>query len=120
MQTRLNLFTAVILAGTIGSAIMTASPAIAQDDNDIVVRGIPEGTEMERVSYRDLDLRLIAHLNILNERVDRAVRNVCDLEPGTRMDQMTESYRNCATGAWAGARPQMHRAYLRANRLALR
>ena len=111
-----NRSTAALLAGAMASAILAASPAIAQD-GEVVVRGLPEGTELERVSIRDLDLRLIAHLNILNERVERAVRHVCDFEIG---DRMKESYRKCADGAWAGARPQMHMAYLRANRLASR
>lgn len=105
-----------ILAGALASAVLAASPATAQD-SEVIVRGLPEGTELQRVSYSDLDLRFIAHLNILNERVERAVRRVCDFEIG---DRMKESYRNCAAGAWAGARPQMHMAYLRANRLASR
>ena len=112
-----NRSTAAIMAGALASATLAASPAIAQDGDDVVVRGVPEGTEAQRVSYRDLDLRLIAHLNILNERVERAVRKVCDFEIG---DRAKESYRKCADGAWAGARPQMHAAYLRANRLASR
>jgi hypothetical protein len=43
------------------------------------------------------------------------VRHVCDFEPH---DYLNAGYRNCATAAWAGARPQMQRAYLRANHLA--
>ena len=107
---------AAIMAGVTASFIATASTAVAQD-SDVVVRGLPEGTKMEMVSYRDLNLRLIAHLDILNDRVGRAVRRVCEFEP---RDYLSESYKKCADGAWAGARPQMHMAYLRANRLALR
>jgi UrcA family protein len=87
-------------------------------DSDVVVRGLPEGTKVEMVSYGDLNLRLIAHLDILNDRVGRAVRRVCDFEP--RDPLMSEGYRDCADLAWASARPQIHRAYLQANRLATR
>ena len=73
---------------------------------------------MQLVNFRDLNLRYIAHLNILNDRVGRAVRDVCDYEPRDVVLSMSDSYRNCANAAWAGARPQIHRAYLRANRLA--
>lgn len=118
MFARINSRTAAILAGVTASFMIASPPALAQDD-DVVVRGIPEGAKVEKVSYRDLNLRYIAHLNILNERVERAVRRVCDFEPRDRMG-MSDSYKSCADGAWAGARPQMHMAYLRANRLASR
>jgi len=107
---------AVILAGATASFMVAATPAAAQD-GDVVVRGLPEGSQMELVSYRDLNLRYIAHLNILNERVGRAVRQVCDFDPRDNLIN-GESYKNCANSAWAGARPQIHRAYLRTNRLA--
>jgi UrcA family protein len=103
-----------ILAGVTATFIVAATPSAAQD-NDVVVRGLPEGTRMELVSYRDLNLRYISHLKILNDRVGRAVRHVCDFQA---RDTLNSGYRNCANAAWAGARPQIHRAYLRANRLA--
>jgi UrcA family protein len=110
------LFKRPTLAALLGAAALAgvAAPAAAQDSS-IVVRGLPEGTKMQMVSYGDLNLRLIAHLNILNDRVGRAVRQVCEFEP---RDNMNSGYRNCADRAWAGARPQIHRAYLRANHLA--
>ena len=114
MLAHLNRTAVAVLAGVAVIAFSTA-PAAAQD-NDVVVRGLPEGTKSQLVSYRDLNLRRIADLNILNKRVERAVRDVCDFEPRDRMDP--ESYQKCADVAWAGARPQIHRAYLRANRLA--
>lgn len=114
MQSRFYRPMAVVLAGVTASYILVASPSAAQD-SDVIVRGMPEGSKAETVSYRDLDLRLIAHLNILNQRVERAVRRVCDFEP---RDHMSDSYKRCADSSWAGARPQMHMAYLRANRLA--
>lgn len=116
MFARFNRPIAAVLAGAAATFIAAASPASAQD-GDVVIRGLPEGTKVERVSYRDLNLRLIAHLNILNERVGRAVRQVCDFEP---RDNMSDSYRDCSNAAWAGARPQIHMAYLRAIRFASR
>ena len=68
MSARFNRPAVAILAGLAASFIAVPMPASAQD-NDVVVRGLPEGTKMQKVSYSDLDLRLIAHLNILNERV---------------------------------------------------
>lgn len=106
---------AVILTAAVVGVIVPASPAIAQA-SEIVIRGLPEGTKMEVVKYADLNLRYIRDLNKLNDRVAQAVRHVCDFEP---RDTMVTSYRNCADAAWAGARPQIHRAYLRANNLAM-
>ena len=114
MLARFNRPMTVILAGATASFMVAAQPAVAQD-GDVIVRGLPEGTRMELVSYRDLNLRYIAHLEILNDRVGRAVRHVCDFQP---RDNMNSGYRKCSDSAWTGARPQIHRAYLRANRLA--
>ncbi len=114
MLAQFNRPKGAILAGISASFIVVATPAAAQD-NDVVVRGLPEGARMQLVSYRDLNLRYIAHLEVLNDRVGRAVRQVCDFQP---RDTLNSGYRNCANSAWAGARPQIHMAYLRANRLA--
>ena len=114
MLAHLNRTAVAVLAG-VAASTFSSVPAAAQDD-DVVVRGRLEGTEAKLVSYRDLNLRRIADLNILNKRVERAVRDICDFEPRDKMDP--ESYQKCANVAWAGARPQIHRAYLRANHLA--
>src|SRR5689334_15774796 len=58
-----------ILAGVAGSTFVVALPAAAQD-TQVVVRGLlPSGTQMRLVTYRDLNLNLIAHRKILNQRV---------------------------------------------------
>jgi len=114
MLARFNRPMATIVAGVTASFIVAAAPSAAQD-NEVVIRGLPEGARVELVSYRDLNLRYIAQLEILNDRVDRAVQRVCDFDPSERLDT---GYRSCANFAWAGARPQIHKAYLRANRLA--
>lgn len=104
----------VLLAGLAASALAVISPAAAQD-TDVVVRGLPEGTNMRLMSYGDLNLNLIAHRQILDSRVNHAVREVCDYQP---RDIAMSGYRKCADIAWAGAWPQITRAYVRAAQLA--
>ena len=118
MLSRFYRATAAALAGVTASAIILSTPAAAQapQDDEIVIQGIPLTAKVVRVSYRDLNLRYIAHLKILNDRVEKAVRDVCEL--GETRDALDAGYRKCAEASWARARPEMHRAYLRANRLA--
>lgn len=118
MLARFNRPAVAVLTGMAAAFIFVASPAAAQD-SDIVVRGVPEGVNVQKVSYGDLNLRLIAHLEILNERVGSAVKRVCDFQPRETI-RGGFGYEDCSKAAWAGARPQIHRAYLRANRLAER
>ena len=108
MLTRLN---AAVLAGVTAS-LVAASPSLAQNDA-VVVRGVPPGSKMMLVSYRDLNLNANVHRSILYGRVGDAVRNVCDF--GTDFTKGTD-YRTCRTKAWSGARPQMYRAFTQANR----
>ena len=115
MSARFNRPAVAVLA-VVASFFAAAAPVAAQETT-VVVRGLPEGSKMQLVSYRDLNLRLIAHLNILNDRVGRAVRQVCDFEP---RDNLGGSYKHCSDASWAGVRPQIHRAYLQANHLAVR
>jgi len=114
MLARFNRPLATIVAGVTASLIVAATPSAAQG-SEVVIRGLPEGAKAEIVSHRDLNLRYIAQLEILNDRVERAVQRVCDFDPNDRLEN---GYRSCANFAWAGARPQIHRAYLQANRLA--
>lgn len=98
-----------------GAALLAAIPPAAAQDTEIVVRGVPEGTELRLVSYRDLDLNFMPDREILIRRVNRAVRDVCDYEPG---DNHSQSYRDCASEAWARADPQIALAYAGAAQLA--
>jgi UrcA family protein len=118
MVSRLHRATAAVLAGVTASAMIISTPVAAQvaQDDEIVIQGIPVTAKVVRVSYRDLNLRYIAHLNTLNDRVERAVRDVCEL--ADVRDTLDAAYRRCAEASWARARPEIHRAYLRANRLA--
>ena len=114
MHARLSRNIAIILSAVAASTIAPA-PAIAQDEHELVVRGLPEGTRMRMVSYRDLNLNLIAHRKILDERVGNAVREVCSIGSG---NLQSPDYRKCNDRAWAGARPQIIRAHVRAAQLA--
>ena len=106
--------TLAILAGVIASPFAAIVPAAAQD-TEITVRGTPEGTNMRMVSYADLNLNLMAHREVLNKRIGHAVREVCEFEP---RDIARKDYERCSNTAWAGAGPQIVRAYVRASRLA--
>lgn len=115
MHSRLNRTVATIATGVVASLLLAAPPASAQDDDEVVIRGVSADRKVQRVSYRGLNLNLIAHRKILDERVGRAVREVCSFD--TR-DRLEPEYGQCADRAWAGARPQITRAYVRAAELA--
>jgi UrcA family protein len=102
------------LAAIVALPLALNSPAVAQDTG-ITVRGLPEGTNMRLVSYGDLNLNLMAHRKILDSRINHAVREVCEFKP---RDTDRGGYQKCADLAWAGAQPQMTRAYVQAARLA--
>lgn len=107
-------FVRIAAATTAAALAMPFAPAIAQD-SEVVVRGLPQGAQMRLVSYRDLNLNIIAHRKVLDERVERAVRRVCDFQG---KDNIAKDYHLCADQAWAGAQPQITRAYVQASRLA--
>ena len=113
MFATLSRATLSVLAGVTASTFVAALPAAAQD-YPLVIRGLPPGMKVRMVSYRDLDLNYLAHRQILN-RVGRAVRQVCDFSARGPFDW---DYRACASDSWAGARPQIARAYVQAAQLA--
>lgn len=115
MHTRLSRKIAILMSAVTASVIVAPLPAVAQGDHEVVVRGVSEGSRMRLVSFRDLNLNLIAHRKILDDRVGNAVSDVCDLGSG---NQLSPDRRNCSDQAWAGARPQITRAYVRAAQLA--
>lgn len=115
MHARLSRNVAVMLSVATAAIFVAPSPTVAQESYDVVVRGVPEGSRMHLVSYRDLNLNLIAHRKILDDRVGNAVREVCSIGAG---NLQSPDYRLCANQAWAGARPQIIRAYVRAAQLA--
>lgn len=100
---------AIVAFALVASAGGGASIALAQDEGQIVVRGVAPGTKMMLVSYRDLNLNFEPHRDVLYGRVGDAVRDVCNFDqvrgPGT-------DYRTCSSKAWTGAMPQMYRAFI--------
>ena len=114
MLASLSRATLPVLAGVTASTFVAALPAAAQD-YPLVIRGVPPGTRIRVVSYRDLDLNYLAHRQILNNRVGRAVRQVCEFSARGAFDA---DYTACASNSWRGARPQIARAYVQAAQLA--
>ena len=100
---------AILVFALAASASGAASIAVAQEEGQIVVRGVAPGTKMIVVNYRDLNLNIEAHRDVLYSRVGDAVRGVCNFDqvrgPGT-------DYRTCSSKAWTGALPQMYRAFI--------
>ena len=109
MPARSILTKSVIVALALASMGGAASIAVAQETGQIVVRGVAPGHKMTLVTYRDLNLNIEAHRDVLYSRVGDAVRGVCNFDqvvgPGT-------DYRTCSSKAWTGAMPQMYRAFI--------
>ena len=109
MSARSILTKSAIVALALASISGAASVATAQDTGQIIVRGVAPGTKMMLVNYRDLNLNIEAHRDVLYGRVGDAVRNVCNFDqvrgPGT-------DYRTCSSKAWSGTMPQMYRAFI--------
>lgn len=91
-----------------------AAPAAGAQQYSPVTTVIGERDDRpsERVSYRDLNLAAARDERILNRRVGRAARGVC--EPH-RSDY---GFSDCVSVAWSGARPQIDQAVRRAQEIA--
>ena len=76
----------------------------------------PEDFVVRRVSYADLNLASAPGERTLNRRVAGAVMDVCNEAVGGNSTDLV--YRDCATGAWQGARPQISLALQRAHEIA--
>jgi UrcA family protein len=100
---------AIVAFALVASAGVGTSIALAQEEGQIIVRGVAPGTKMILVNYRDLNLNVEAHRDALYGRVGDAVRDVCNFDqvrgPGN-------DYRTCSSRAWTGAMPQMYRAFI--------
>src|SRR5262245_12498793 len=97
MLVSLSRVTLSLLAGVTASTIVAASPAFAQE-YPLIIRGVPPGTNMRLVSFRDLNLNYLAHRQILNNRVGRAVRQVCEFSARGAFDS---DYTACASDSWS-------------------
>lgn len=110
MFARSPLTRRAIVAFALAALAATApTVAVAQEPGQIIVRGVAPGTKMMLVNYRDLNLNIEAHRDVLYSRVGDAVRDVCNFNqvmgPGT-------DYRTCSSKAWTSALPQMYRAFI--------
>ena len=103
---------AVVAAAT--SVLVAAAPAEAKS-KDVTVYAHETEALQRRVSYADLNLAATSDQNVLQRRVTKAVRFVC--EPHSGRGQATD-YARCTDFAWNGARPQMAMAFERARQLA--
>ena len=114
MLPSLHRATLSVLFGVTASIFVAALPATAQE-YPLIIRGVPPGVSMRLVSYRDLNLNYLPHRQILNNRVGRAVRQVCEFSARGAFDS---EYTACASDSWSRARPQIYRAYAEAAQIA--
>jgi UrcA family protein len=105
----------ILAAGIATMAVLFGSAGLALAQGTTVLAPRADDALTERVSYADLNLASAAGRKRLEFRVDHAVGKVCP--SGTDIREALEG-RSCAKAAWAGARPQMERAFARAIELA--
>jgi UrcA family protein len=106
--------TAAVLAGVAASMFFVSSPAFTQYDAPIIVTAPPSYAQVERVSYRDLNLATRYGEQALYMRVSNAVERVCDYDQLNLYSDIQRGYLTCSNGAWRTARPQMVGAVYRA------
>ena len=111
--------TAVVLAGVAASIAIPVTTVSAQDPVIILTRP-PPGLNVERVSYRDLNLATRRGQESLLRRVSRGVERVCLYDPNRGSGRVldVQEYVDCAQGSWNRARPQMIGAIERAQTMA--
>lgn len=90
----------------VGLAALVAAPALAVDDSELVVS--PQGGDVRMVEVRigDLDLTSAYDRDTLEIRIDRAARAVCDVNKGSKLDQLPDA-RQCVDQAREGAMAQV-------------
>lgn len=98
-----TLFSSAICGVLMGAAIVAvAVPAMAQDDEDIVVTGhygkVPDDVQSlsQGVSYADLDLATESGRRILKHRVSLTARYLCDRLGESDSGSVTPSCRDAA------------------------
>lgn len=97
-------------------AVGGAGSASAQPDVDVLGQRIDPDAMSVRVSFADLNLASADGRSQLTTRVVGAVRQVCS--PFDEKGRWVEHV-ECRSVAWNGARPQMDRAFARAQQAAL-
>lgn len=109
----LALAVAGLAAVAAPGASQTPAPP-AEEGPIIIVRGVPQSRDqiIRTVYIGDLDLKDEAGRKAMEERVDKAVNEMCAIPTPlpTYGEKMTKP---CRDDAWASARPQMDRAVAR-------
>jgi UrcA family protein len=95
---------------------VTASPVHARSSRAVVVIAHPDDIVTRRISYADLNLASSPGERTLNRRIGYAVTNLCDEAIGRSVIEF--NYKNCTSGAWRDARPQVVLAVQRAQEIA--
>jgi UrcA family protein len=103
----------LIAAVAIGAA---ASPVGARPQHAVVVVAHPEDLVTRRISYADLNLASAPGERTLTRRVGYAVTSLCNEAVGGEYTSF--DYKDCESGAWRGARPQISLAVQRAREVA--
>jgi len=101
---------AAVAIGTVVSPVQAASPRA------LVVVANPEDYVTRHISYADLNLAVVPGELTLNRRVGYAVTELCDDAVGGTSTGF--EYRECRSGAWSGAQPQVALAIQRAHEIA--
>ena len=104
---------ATLLAAATAASFGAGSAALAQQTTVVVAPRYSDALRTVQVSPRDLDLRGSSGRKLLVSRIDDAAKKVCDSDLYQGGLDVTEQA-NCFNAAWAGARPQMYRAFDRA------
>ena len=115
MLTRFVRITAAVLSGVTASLLVGATTTQAAQESPVVVYGLPQAVNIERVPYGDLHLAAAADRKTLYSRVGSAVRNVCNFDAVG----IANDYRVCSGLAWKDARPQIDEAIARGGQVAL-
>ncbi len=105
---------AVATAGLIGFA---ASAALAGTDNEVIVSQHAPDARAMQVAVADLDLGTQYDRRTLAIRIDKAARQVCDVNEGSRLDGMPSAL-SCVDQARTGALAQLEQRGLDGRQLA--
>jgi len=108
-------------AVTIGGLYLPFTSATAKE-TPVVVTASPQEADLvvRRVSYADLDLALPAGRTTLHQRVGFAIGDVC--AEANLFDNGSPEFKSgvmkCSNRAWENAKPQLARAFQRADDIA--
>lgn len=112
---QLALLALLCVAAASSPAVAQAPETTVQEQEIIVVRGLPPSRDrlMRAVYIGDLDLKTAAGQQAMEKRVEQAVAEMCAIPTPipTYGEKMT---RPCRDEAWDSARPQMGQAVQKA------